>query len=82
MVLTPEAWKTKANELTRKINDMVKEYTDILNDWESVRDEAGDPGKHEVDDCFTTLSDARATLCSLKGGKRSRKNRRTRKHRG
>jgi len=76
-----EAWKNNTRELTNKINSLVNEYNAILEGWESARDEAGDPGKHDVDECFTALSDARATLCSLKGGKRSRKNRRTRKHR-
>lgn len=80
MVITPEAWKKKAAELTAKINLMANDYTAILNDWESVRDEAGDPGKHEVDDSFRALSDARSKLCALKGGSK-RKVRRTRKHR-
>lgn len=86
MVLTPQAWKKKANELTAKVNLMVNDYmavfndyTALLNDWEEVRDEAGDPGKHDVDDSFRALSDARSKLCALKGGKR--KQRRTRKHR-
>jgi hypothetical protein len=76
-----EAWKNNTRQLTNKINSLVNEYNAILEEWESARDEAGDPGKHEVDECFTELSNARATLCSLKGGKRSRKHRRTRKHR-
>lgn len=76
-----QGWKNKTKELTTKINSLVNEYDAILNDWENVRDEAGDPGKHDVDACFTALSDARAKLCSLKGGKRFRKHRRTRKHR-
>jgi hypothetical protein len=87
MVLTPEAWKKKAAELTAKVNLMANDYTAIandyaalLNDWEEVRDEAGDPGKHEVDDSFRALSDARSKLCALKGGSK-RKNRRTRKNR-
>jgi hypothetical protein len=76
-----QGWKNNAKELTIKIKSLVNEYDVILNDWENVRDEAGDPGKHDVDACFSALSDARAKLCSLKGGKRSRKHRRTRKHR-
>jgi hypothetical protein len=85
MVLTPDAWKKKATELTVKLNALVNEYNEILNDWEDVRDEAGDPGKHEVDECFTALSDARSNLCNLRGGSRrkgrsQRKQRRTRKH--
>lgn len=80
MVLTPGAWKKKASELTAKVNAVTNEYNELLNDWEDVRDEAGDPGKHEVDECFTKLSDARSKLCALKGGSK-RKLRRTRKHR-
>ena len=85
MVITPEAWKKKTIELTGKINGLVNEYNAILNDWEDVRDEAGDPGKHEVDDCFRALSEARDALCGLRGGSRrkgrsQRKQRRTRKH--
>jgi len=76
-----EGWKNKTKELTIKINSLVNEFNAILEDWADVRDAAGDPGKHLVDRCFTELSNARATLCSLKGGKRSRKHRRTRKHR-
>jgi hypothetical protein len=75
------AWKKKATELTVKINAVVNDYTSVLNDWEEVRDEAGDPWKHEVDDCFRALSDARSKLCALKGGSSKRKQRRTRKHR-
>jgi len=80
------AWKNNTKNLTNKINSLVNEYNAILNDWEGVRDEAGDPGKHEVDDCFRALSDARDALCSLRGGSRrkgcsQRKQRRTRKHR-
>jgi hypothetical protein len=41
MVLTPDAWKKKATELTVKLNALVNEYNEILNDWEDVRDEAG-----------------------------------------
>lgn len=74
------AWKKKALELTAKVNSVVNEYTPILNHWEEVRDAAGDSGKHEVDNCFRALSDARSKLCSLKGGSK-RKQRRTRKHR-
>ena len=74
-----ETWKMKTIDLTSKLNDSVNEYNAILNDWEGVRDNAGDPGKHDVDDCFRALSDARSKLCALKGGKR--KQRRTRKHR-
>ena len=81
MVLTPDAWKKKATELTAKVNAIVNEYNVILNDWEEVRDAAGDPGKHDVDDCFRALSDARSKLCALKGGSSKRKHRRTRKHR-
>jgi hypothetical protein len=75
------AWKNKTKGLTSKINSLVNEFNAILEDWEEARNAAGDPGKHDVDKCFSELSDARATLCSLRGGKRSRKNRRTRKHR-
>jgi len=75
------AWKNNTKNLTSSIHDIVKRYNEVLNEWENVRNEAGDPGKHEVDDCLRGLSDARAILCSLKGGKRSRKHRRTRKHR-
>jgi hypothetical protein len=73
------AWKKKASELTIKVNALVNEYTSVLNEWEEARNEAGDPGKHEVDECFRALSDARSRLCALRGGKR--KQRRTRKHR-
>jgi hypothetical protein len=76
-----EGWKNKTKGLTIKINSLVNEFNAILEDWADVRNAAGDPGKHDVDACFTALSNARATLCSLKGGKRSRKHRRTRKHR-
>ena len=81
-----EAWKTNTKQLTNKINSLVNEYNAILNDWEEVRDAAGDPGKHDVDDCFRALSDARGVLCGLRGGSRrkghsQRKHRRTRKHR-
>ena len=76
-----ESWKNKTRGLTNKINSLVNEYNAVLDDWEEARDAAGDPGKHDVDKCFSELSDARAILCSLKGGKRSRKHRRTRKHR-
>jgi hypothetical protein len=80
-----EAWKINARELTNKINSLVKEYNAILSDWEDARDEAGDPGKHDVDECFKALSDARSNLCNLRGGSRrkgrsQRKQRRTRKH--
>ncbi len=81
MVLRPDAWKTKTIELTKQINKIKNDYESILNDWESVRDEAGDPGKHEVDECFNALSDARSKLCGLRGGSLKRKHRRTRKHR-
>jgi hypothetical protein len=81
-----QTWKNNAKGLTNKINSLVNEYNAILNDWEEVRDEAGDPGKHDVDDCFRALSEARDALCSLRGGSRrkgrsQRKQRRTRKHR-
>lgn len=80
-----EAWKDNAKDLTNKIKSIVKEYNTILNKWEDVRDQAGGPGKHDVDDCFRALSEARDTLCVLKGGSRrkgrgQRKQRRTRKH--
>lgn len=79
------AWKNNAKELTIKINSLVNEYGAILNGWEEARDEAGDPGKHDVDACFRALSEARDTLCGLRGGSRrkgrsQRKQRRTRKH--
>ena len=81
-----ENWKNNTKKLTNKINSLVNEYNAILNDWEGVRDEAGDPGKHEVDDCFRALSEARDALCRIRGGSRrkgcsQRKQRRTRKHR-
>jgi len=83
MVLTVEAWKKKAAGLKNQMNTVIREYRDILNDWEAVRDEAGDPGKHDVDNHFQELSNARSELCALRGGargkkrvQRSRKNRR------
>ena len=64
------------------MNSIVGEYNSILDEWAAARDAAGDPGKEEVDKCFTQLSDAREALCALRGGsKRSKKQRRTRKHR-
>jgi hypothetical protein len=75
-----ETWKNKAAELTIKLIRAHSDYESILNEWESARDEAGDPGKHDVDDKFGALSDARLALCSLKGGSK-RKHRRTRKNR-
>ena len=74
-----EAWKNSVGELINKLNEIRVEYDNVLNNWEGVRDEAGDPGKHDVDDMFKALSDARSKLCALKGGKR--KHRRTRKQR-
>ena len=61
-----EAWKNKTRGLTNKINSLVNEFNAIIEDWEEARNEAGDPGKHDVDKCFRELSDARATLCRLK----------------
>ena len=80
-----EAWKDNARNLARQINSLVNEYGAILNEYEGARDEAGDPGKHDVDACFRELSEARDTLCGLRGGSRrkgrsQRKQRRTRKH--
>lgn len=74
------AWKKKTAELTTRINLVINDYNTILNDWEEVRNAAGDPGKHEVDERFSWLSEARDKLCALKGGSK-RKLRRTRKHR-
>ena len=75
-----EAWKKKTTELTTTINLVINDYNTILNDWEEVRNAAGDPGKHEVDERFSRLSEARDKLCGLKGGSK-RKQRRTRKQR-
>lgn len=79
------AWKKKATKLTSVLTDVKKDYDSILNDWADIRDEAGDPGKHDVDKCFKELSDARDALCALKGGSRrkgrsQRKQRRTRRN--
>ena len=75
-----EAWKAVATQLTAKMNNMADEFKLILGDWEEAHNEAGDPGKHDVDACFRALSEARAALCAVKGGSK-RKHRRTRKHR-
>jgi hypothetical protein len=82
----PEAWKKKAADLTERIDVIIKDYNDILSQWEDVRDEAGESGKHEIDEIFTELSNAREHLCSLSGGSRrkgrsQRKQRRSRKQR-
>ena len=75
----PDAWLNNVNQLTYKINSLKSEFSKILNDWEDVRDEAGESGKAEIDEMFRKLSDAKNSLCTLKGGRR--KHRRTRKHR-
>ena len=77
----PEEWKKKAADLTERIDSIIKDYNDILSQWEDVRDEAGDPGKHEIDELFTELSNARGHLCSLSGGSSARKGRSQRKQR-
>ncbi len=82
----PEAWKKKAVDLTERIDVIIQDYNDILSQWEDVRDEAGESGKHEIDEIFTELSNAREHLCSLSGGSRrkgrsQRKQRRSRKQR-
>jgi hypothetical protein len=38
------AWKNNTKNLTNSIHDIVKRYNEVLNEWENVRDEAGDPG--------------------------------------
>jgi hypothetical protein len=77
-------WKAKVKKLTSVLTDAKKEYDSILNDWADIRDEAGDPGKHEVDKCFSELSSVRDGLCALRGGKKAgrnnRKQRRTRRN--
>jgi len=83
----PEIWKKRVIDLTSRINAIVEEYESILNEWEDARNEAGDPGKHDIDEHFTELSNARDNLSSLSGGSRrkgrsKRKQRRTRKYRG
>jgi hypothetical protein len=75
----PDAWINNVKQLTYKINSLKDEFSKVLNDWEDVRDEAGESGKAEIDAMFRKLSDAKNSLCTLKGGRR--KNRRTRKHR-
>jgi hypothetical protein len=82
----PEEWKKKAIDLTERIDVIIQDYNDILSQWEDVRDEAGESGKHEIDEIFTELSNAREHLCSLSGGSRrkgrsQRKQRRSRKQR-
>ena len=77
----PEEWKKKAIDLTERIDVIIQDYNDILNQWEDVRDEAGESGKHEIDEIFTELSNAREYLCSLRGGSSVRKGRSQRKQR-
>jgi len=82
----PDEWKKKAIDLTERIDVIIQDYNDILSQWEDVRDEAGESGKHEIDEIFTELSNAREHLCSLSGGSRrkgrsQRKQRRSRKQR-
>ena len=80
----PQQWIKKVTELTNQLNHIVNEYDSILDSWVDMRAEAWGEGKHEVDECFTNLTDARSRLCGLRGGKgggrSQRKQRRTRKH--
>jgi len=76
-----EEWKKSVIELTSKIHSISKEYNTALNEWADARDEAGDAGKSEVDDCIRELTDARSSLCSLRGGRSQRKQRRSRRNR-
>lgn len=80
MVLTTDAWKAKAVQLTQEIKKAKADFSEILNDFESVRDAAGNVGKESVDTCFRDLHNAKSELCALRGGSK-RKQRRTRKHR-
>ena len=80
MVLTPDAWKAKAVQLTEELKKAKADFSEILNDWEAVRDAAGNAGKESVDTCFRDLHKAKSEVCALKGGSK-RKQRRTRKHR-
>lgn len=84
-------WIAKVKQLTRQLNIITDDYNVILTEWDPIRDESAknketyDSVKEEIDTAFTKLSEARAGLCALKGGKSSRHSsrvtKRSRKHR-
>ena len=81
-----ETWKSDVTQATQDIKRLSNILeNNIMNKWELARDEAGDPGKHDIDALFTELTNAKAALCALNGGRRSRRRskalKRTRKHR-
>jgi len=81
-MVTPDSWKAKAIQLTQKLVEAKAEFSEILNDWESVSDAVNNAGKESVGTCFRDLHNAKSELCALRGGRiTKRKQRRTRKHR-
>jgi hypothetical protein len=80
---TPDSWKAKVIQLTQKLVEAKAEFSEILNDWESVSDAVNNAGKESVGKCFRDLHNAKSELCALRGGTRrtKRKQRRTLRHR-
>jgi archaellum component FlaC len=77
-----EKWKAKIETIMKLISDVKDEYETVLEEYPDMRDEAGDPGKHEVDEAMRNLEMAKGVFCELKGGSRKlSKRRRTRKGR-
>jgi ribosomal 50S subunit-associated protein YjgA (DUF615 family) len=77
-------WTNKVKTLIQTLDNAKGEYEEVLNNWESVRDQAANSGKGDVDDAFKMLHEARAELFALRGGQRKsrkqRKQNKTRKH--
>lgn len=71
-------WKHKVETLKKLIRDVKDEYKTVLDQYPDMRDEAGDPGKHDVDDKMRSLESVKDSMCALKGGSKGKK---TRKHR-
>jgi hypothetical protein len=71
MELNPDQWCNDVNTLRDKLISITPEYTKLIQQYESIRDEAAaqsDIKKEEVDTCYQSLLDAQNAHCSVQAG--------------